>query len=82
VVALLVLIVTRGARFGGRRHMHGGPPGPPGGRPWGRPDPLAMASMRYARGEIGRDEYLQLTTDIAAATAVERPPPPPPPPPA
>lgn len=41
--------------------------GPPGG-----PDPLAVARMRYARGEIGRDEYVQLAQDLGEAPAAER----------
>jgi uncharacterized membrane protein len=36
-------------------------------------DPLALAAARYARGEIGRDEYLQIRSDLAAPGAVERP---------
>ncbi|HEX7525507.1 MAG TPA: SHOCT domain-containing protein [Gaiellaceae bacterium] len=45
--------------------------GPPGG-----PDPLAVARMRYARGEIGRDEYVQLAQDLGEAPAAEPPTPP------
>lgn len=29
------------------------------------PDPLALAAARYARGEIGREEYLQIRRDLA-----------------
>jgi len=36
-----------------RRH---GPPGPP--------DPLEAVRYRYARGDITRDEYLQMTRDL------------------
>jgi hypothetical protein len=70
LIALLALALTRRMRFRGRRHfehrLHGppGPRGPGGGGPWGRPDPLSIARMRYARGEIGRDEYVQLTQDL------------------
>jgi uncharacterized membrane protein len=28
------------------------------------PDPLAVLQARYARGEIGRDEYLQAVADL------------------
>jgi uncharacterized membrane protein len=76
VVALLVVSLVRRSGFGGRRHrgfkMHG-PPG--GGRPWGRPDALDVARLRYAQGAIGRDEYLQLVQDLGGAP---EPPPPPP----
>jgi uncharacterized membrane protein len=68
VVALLVLSVMRRSRFGGPRHrelkLHR-PPG--GGRPWGRPDALEVARVRYAQGAIGRDEYLQLVQDLGGA---------------
>jgi len=74
VVALLVVSVMRPPMFRGpRRGMHG----PPAGRPWGRPEPLSIARMRYARGEIGRDEYLRLAEDLGREPG---PPPPPPPP--
>lgn len=32
-------------------------------------DPAALAAARYARGEIGRDEYLQIRQDLAAPPA-------------
>lgn len=70
VVAQLVLSLLRRKRFGGPRH--GGHFGP-GGPPWGRPDPLAIAQVRFARGELDRDAYLQLVQDLGGA-----PPPPPP----
>lgn len=40
------------------------------GEPVGRPmstldDPLAMARMRYARGDITREEFLQIQKDLA-----------------
>jgi uncharacterized membrane protein len=74
VVALLVLTVMR---RGGPRHrgfrLYGGPPG--GGGPWGRPNALDVARVRYAQGAIGRDEYLQLVQDLGG-----EPEPPPPPP--
>ena len=73
VIALLVLTVMRRPPFGGlRRGLHG-PPG--GGKPWGRPDPLSIARMRYARGDIGRDEYVRLAEDLGGGA--EEPPPPP-----
>lgn len=32
----------------------------------GRPDPLEVLRMRFASGQISRDEYLQATSDLAA----------------
>ena len=70
VIAQMALVLLRRRRFG--RHFGRGMHGPgPGGPPWGRPDPLAIARMRYARGEIGRDEYAQLTQDLGGATEVD-----------
>jgi uncharacterized membrane protein len=79
VIAQLALSLTRRKRFGGRHLRRGlhGPPGPPGGGPFGRPDPLAVAGLRYARGEIGRDEYLRLAQDLGGAGDAGPPPPPP-----
>lgn len=80
---LLLLILLAVAEFavlvrsrrGGPRHMwRGGHKGP---GPWGPPDPLAFARMRYARGEIDRDTYVQLTQDLGGQPDVEPPPPPP-----
>lgn len=72
VIALLALSLMGRKRFGRQfgRGMHG-PPGVSGDRPWGRPDPLSIVRMRYARGEIGRDEYAQLMQDIGGAPEVE-----------
>ena len=64
-LTLGALIVARLARGGHRRHgqfrMHG------------RPDPLEVVRMRFASGQITRDEYLQATSDL---TAHPGPPPP------
>ena len=75
-IAQIALILMRRRRFG--RHFRGGLHGPgpggppsPGGPPWGRPDPLGIARMRYARGEISRDEYAQLVRDLGGDTEVE-----------
>jgi hypothetical protein len=43
----------------------------------GRPDPLEILRMRFASGQMTRDEFLQATSDLTAtATTVEQPPPP------
>jgi len=73
-IAQIALTLMRRPRFGGRLHKHyavQGPPGTPGGRLWGRPDPVSVARMRYARGEIGRDEYVQLMQDFGGESEVE-----------
>ena len=37
----------------------------PAGEPrFGPPDPLSVLSMRYARGEISRDQFVQTTDDL------------------
>jgi uncharacterized membrane protein len=68
LVVLLVLTVGalliarfaggRGRRQLGRKMMmrHGGPP-----------DPLEVLRMRFASGQIGRDEFLQASSDLTAA---------------
>jgi uncharacterized membrane protein len=61
-------------------------PGPPGFAPGGRA--LAVLGVRYARGEISRDDYLQARDDLGwalddigeAPTEVTPPPKPPAPP--
>jgi hypothetical protein len=64
IVILLVRAFTA-PRFAG---PPAGPP-PQGKRRFGRPDPLTHARMRYANGEIGRDEYLQITRDLGGTPA-------------
>jgi len=51
------------------------PPAPPG-RPMVPPPDAALAEvrMRYARGEIGRDEFVRVSQDLGGA-ATEPPPP-------
>jgi uncharacterized membrane protein len=66
------MIVARFSRGRGRRHFgprmmmrHGGPP-----------DALEVLRMRFASGQITRDEFLQATSDLSATeTTVEQPPP-------
>ena len=55
VVAQLAMTLMRPRRGTHTRVWHG--------PPWG-PNPLALAQMRYARGEIDRDTYVQLTQDL------------------
>ena len=71
VLAFFAMFVARMA--GGRRQYwkhrmaFAGPGGPH--------DPLELLRMRYARGEIDRDAFLQGTSDLtASAPTVEKPP--------
>ncbi len=86
---VLLLVLTVGAmivaRFAARRSRRWHGPGPGRGHfafagAGPRHDPLDVLRWRYARGEIGRDEFLQGTSDLTARG--EAPPPPPEPPPA
>jgi uncharacterized membrane protein len=70
---VLLLVLTVGAmliaRFaGGRGRRHSGPTTTQHGGP---PDPLDVLRMRFANGQISRDEFLQATSDL---TAVPQPP--------
>jgi hypothetical protein len=87
VLAVLVAVVIYAVI---RLTSHHGPaaPVPVGGPPWGPrfgpfgPDPaIEQARMRYARGEIPRDDYLRLLGDLGWAGAPPPPPAPPAPPP-
>ncbi|MGH2934778.1 MAG: hypothetical protein ACRDL2_09760 [Gaiellaceae bacterium] len=43
----------------------------------GRPDAREMLRMRFASGQMSREEFLQATSDLeSTAAAVEQPPPP------
>jgi uncharacterized membrane protein len=55
VVAQLAVTLMR-PRLGMHKRVWHGPP-------WG-PNPFALAQMRYARGEIDRDTYVQLAQDL------------------
>ena len=50
-----------------------GPSRPPSGPQPGRPDPLEVVRMRYARGELSRDDYLQATRDLGDTPSDEAP---------
>jgi uncharacterized membrane protein len=72
--AVLRLTRERPAQFGGGwRGL------PPGQRSGGRPDvALEHARYRYARGEIGREEFIQISSDLGVPFAAPPPPPAPP----
>jgi uncharacterized membrane protein len=68
-VALLVAVVWLVVREVRRRHqpaMAGGPPAPSFRTPTpaGYDDALEQLRLRYVRGEIERDEYLQKVQDL------------------
>ena len=76
IVALIVFLLLRlFERNQPRAAVATGPMYPPPPRPAGPPlDPaLAELRLRYARGEVSRDDFLRISTDLGA------PPPPPPP---
>lgn len=58
VLVALVLLVVWAVRSMSAPHHHAPPPGPR------RSTGLDVLEERYARGEIGRDEYLQKKADI------------------
>jgi uncharacterized membrane protein len=73
-LTLGALIVARMARGGRRRHRFGPPMRMRGGVGGGRPDPLEILRMRFASGQISRDEFLQTTADLTAAGPQPQPP--------
>lgn len=77
VVAVLRLTGRRGAAVAGPRppwaQAHWSSPGP---------DPALQAvRLRYAQGELGREEYLRLVADLGGQMPAPAPPSPPPGPP-
>lgn len=58
MVALIVLLVMNFRRPRGLSPLPAGPPTPPD------VDPLETARIRFAKGEISRDEYLSLVSDL------------------
>jgi hypothetical protein len=88
VLTVYALVIARFARRSQRRRGFGGPghrrrfgfagPGPgmgPGRGMGPAPDPLDVLRWRYARGEIGRDEFLLATSDLTAHGEATPPPP-------
>jgi len=67
LLGLAALLASMFAR--GRRR----PVAAPAGVPAQLGDPLDVVRMRYARGELGRDEYLQAVRDLGGAPADEAP---------
>jgi len=72
-MVLVATLAGRG-RHRGHRRMFFGPPGFRGPRP----DALEMLRMRFASGQMSRDEFLQAASDLtASAPTMEQPQPPP-----
>jgi uncharacterized membrane protein len=77
----LVLLLTLAffavliARMSSRRRHHGWHHRMAFAGPGGPPDPLELLRMRYARGEIDRDAFLQGTSDLTASAPTEEEPP-------
>jgi uncharacterized membrane protein len=65
-LTLGAFIVARMARGGRRRHRFGPPMGMRT-RGGGEPDPLEILRMRFASGQISREEFLQATADLTAS---------------
>ena len=66
-VLILVFFVVRVAFWGSRLGRPGYGPrrgGPYAGGPYGPNRPVMIARMRYARGEITKDQYDQLLADL------------------
>lgn len=89
LLVLLVLMVGSFLLMrlaGGRPHRWGRGPrgmafagpgrfGPGRFGPGRMPDPLELLRLRYARGELSRDEFLQATGDLTAPGPTPEPPP-------
>ena len=75
LVAVLVgVAVLIASRYAARRGARLGRPAIAGGPP----DPLLLLQLRYARGEINRDEYLQASRDLGGPVSEPSEPPSPP----
>jgi len=73
VLALIVfLLVAAGIWLYRRLLGHAAPAQLAPATAGGPNGPLEIVQMRYARGEIGRDEYKQLTADLGGAAEAER----------
>ena len=83
LITVVVLLLIRSGRHGHVHQHYPWPPPPPGpGRgPAPADEALTHVRLRYARGELSRDEYLRMSADLGAPV-VDAPAPPPAPPPA
>ena len=80
LVALAVFVARRGrpAAPGGAHYV--APPPPPAPAPVATDAALAHLRVRYARGEIVRDDFVQMSADLGAPIAPPESPSPPEPP--
>jgi uncharacterized membrane protein len=74
LLLLLILLVVAQFAVTLMRSRRGGHSHARRGGAWGPPNPLALAQMRYARGEIDRETYVQLTQDLGGQPGPEPPP--------
>ena len=72
---VLLIALTLGALIVAR--VAGGPPRRRRFRMRGRPDPADVLRMRFASGQISREEYLQATHDLAVDAPTQPQPEPP-----
>jgi hypothetical protein len=72
-LAGLLVSVLAGPRLRPWARPFPGPSRPPSGPTPGGHDPLEVVRMRYARGELSRDDYLQATRDLGGTPADEAP---------
>jgi hypothetical protein len=70
-LALVAVLAGRGRHRGLQRGMFLGPPGFRGSPP----DALEMLRMRFASGQMTRDEFLQATRDLTSTAPTPEPPP-------
>ena len=73
LVAVLMLAAILVSRLAGRSGRWSRTPATAGVAPG--QDPLEILRVRYARGEISRDDYLQGTADLTAPLPTAPPPP-------
>lgn len=70
-IAALAVWLIQSTRHGALAHEH--PTAPPPAEDVA----LREARMRYARGEMSREEFMQISTDLGGMPLVPPPPPPP-----
>lgn len=66
-IVWLVVWLVRSPHHGVLHEHHGAPPRPADGA-------LQEARMRYARGEMTREDFLQVSTDLGGPPAIPPPP--------
>ncbi len=68
IIVVLVVGLTRGFGQGSMGHSMG-MPRTPGPNTTTTEDPKRLLQLRYARGEITREEYLQMLADLEGKTS-------------